>query len=111
MTQSNGLLVDYLETPIGTLAVVADGEGRLHATGWTDGHPRMQRALSGPLERAADPGSVTSALRAYFAGDLDAIADLPVAPSGTAFQRAVWRALREIPCGETRTYGEIARRI
>ena len=32
-------------------------------------------------------------------------------PIGTPFQRAVWRALREIPCGETRSYGEIARRI
>ena len=111
MTESNGLLVDYLETPIGTLAVIADAEGRLHATGWTDGHPRMHRALAIPLERASDPGGATSALRAYFAGDLDAIAELVVAPRGTAFQRAVWRALREIPCGETRTYGEVAQRI
>ncbi len=34
--------------------------------------------------------------------------DLPLAPTGTAFQKRVWDALREIPYGETRTYKEIA---
>jgi methylated-DNA-[protein]-cysteine S-methyltransferase len=37
--------------------------------------------------------------------------DLPLAVSGTEFQRLVWRALEEIPYGETRTYGELARTI
>ena len=36
---------------------------------------------------------------------------LPLAPQGTAFQRAVWDQLAAIPCGETRTYAEIARAI
>jgi O-6-methylguanine DNA methyltransferase len=35
--------------------------------------------------------------------------DLPVDVRATAFQRRVWEALRRIPCGTTRTYGEIAR--
>lgn len=34
--------------------------------------------------------------------------DFPIAPKGTDFQRKVWSALREIPYGETETYGEIA---
>ena len=34
--------------------------------------------------------------------------DLPLAPEGTAFQKRVWDALREIPYGETRTYKDIA---
>jgi methylated-DNA-[protein]-cysteine S-methyltransferase len=34
--------------------------------------------------------------------------DLPLAPGGTPFQRRVWQALREIPPGATRTYGEVA---
>lgn len=33
---------------------------------------------------------------------------LPLAPAGTPFQQAVWAQLRAIPCGETRTYGQIA---
>ena len=35
----------------------------------------------------------------------------PLAPRGTEFQRSVWRALREIPYGETTTYGELARKL
>jgi methylated-DNA-[protein]-cysteine S-methyltransferase len=36
---------------------------------------------------------------------------LPLAPSGTAFQRGVWDALAKIPVGESRTYGELARSL
>ena len=46
-------------------------------------------------------------LEEYFAGERKAF-DLPLAPKGTAFQQKVWKALTEIPYGETRTYGEIA---
>lgn len=49
-------------------------------------------------------------LEEYFAGERRAF-DLPLAPKGTAFQQKVWRALTEIPYGETRTYGEIAAAI
>ena len=49
-------------------------------------------------------------LTAYFSGARRAF-DLPLAPRGTPFQRAVWQALREIPYGETRSYGEIAAAI
>src|SRR2546423_12351928 len=37
--------------------------------------------------------------------------DLPLAPAGTAFQRRVWDSLSAIPVGESRTYGELARRL
>ncbi|SFL70407.1 methylated-DNA--[protein]-cysteine S-methyltransferase [Pelosinus propionicus] len=36
---------------------------------------------------------------------------LPLAPEGTAFQQTVWKALQEIPCGETRSYKDVARSI
>ena len=49
-------------------------------------------------------------LEAYFAGRLRQF-DLPLRPSGTPFQQAVWRALCEIPYGEVRSYGAIAARI
>ena len=49
-------------------------------------------------------------LDAYFAGRLRQF-DLPLAPTGTPFQRRVWRALCDIPYGETVSYGELARRI
>ena len=46
-------------------------------------------------------------LEEYFAGKRKTF-DLPLAPEGTAFQKRVWDALREIPYGETRTYKDIA---
>jgi methylated-DNA-[protein]-cysteine S-methyltransferase len=49
-------------------------------------------------------------LQAYFKGKLKTF-DLPLSPRGTAFQQKVWKALCEIPYGETISYGELAKRI
>lgn len=63
---------------------------------------RQAKDLSGILER----------LRAYFSGDLAAVGAIPVRfERGTAFQQAVWSALRRIPVGETISYAELARRV
>ena len=43
----------------------------------------------------------------YFAGERK-VFNLPLAPKGTEFQKKVWAALRDIPYGETRSYGQIA---
>jgi len=71
-------------------------------------------------DRAPPPGKETprdpvlSATRAqlgeYFAGRRQDF-DLPLAPAGTAFQRAVWSELRRIPFATTASYGEIAARV
>lgn len=63
------------------------------------------------LEPRANPGGLTAAIDAYFAGVLSAIDGLPVVTGGTPFQRAVWGELRRIPCGTTISYAELARRI
>jgi methylated-DNA-[protein]-cysteine S-methyltransferase len=106
------LLIDEFKTPIGQLALLADEAGRLHAVGFFDGHARMEAALgSSNPTRAKDPGGLTSALRAYFDGELSAIDGLPLVMGGTEFQRSVWRGLLKIPCGETRSYGDLARQI
>jgi methylated-DNA-[protein]-cysteine S-methyltransferase len=44
---------------------------------------------------------------AYFAGRLVEF-DLPLRPAGSAFERAVWAAMQDIPYGETRSYGDLA---
>ena len=112
------LLVDRTDTPIGELLVVADGEGRLRAVYWSDGEEQMLRLFGRRygergfvLEPAPDPHGLTTAMNAYFAGDLGAIDRLPVETGGTPFQQTVWTALREIPCGTTVSYSELARRI
>ncbi len=111
MTTTDRLAIDHLDTPIGRFAIVVDALGRLRAAGFTEGHARMERELGSVLERARDPNGLTSALRRYFGGDLSALDGLPVAAAGTPFQNSVWAALREIPCGEMRSYADIARRI
>lgn len=89
------------ETPFGPMAL--EGETALTRL-WLPGTlPDLRgRGEETPLLRAA-----REALQDYFAGERRDF-DLPLAPAGTDFQRAVWEALRAIPYGGTRTYGEIA---
>lgn len=48
--------------------------------------------------------------RAYFSHP-EFIFDLPLQPSGTPFQQAVWNEISQIACGQTQTYGAVARKI
>ncbi len=112
------LLRDELDTPVGRLVVLTDGSGALFAAGWLDRHARAVGGLSRfesdrryTLSAATNPGGASDALRAYFDGAHSALDSLRVASFGTPFQRAVWAALRSIPCGTTITYAELARRI
>jgi methylated-DNA-[protein]-cysteine S-methyltransferase len=60
---------------------------------------------------SADPfRGVVSQLAEYFAGRRTRF-EVAVEPRGTPFQQTVWRALQDIPYGETTSYGELARRI
>jgi methylated-DNA-[protein]-cysteine S-methyltransferase len=60
---------------------------------------------------ACNPNGLTSEIARYFEGDLAATDMLPVQTGGTLFQREVWRALRDIPCGKTISYAEFAGQI
>jgi methylated-DNA-[protein]-cysteine S-methyltransferase len=112
------LLIDRIATPTGEMILVADKDGKLRTIDWTDHESRMKRLLDRQygkgcycLAPARDPGGLSSALRRYFAGELDVIDKLPVETAGTRFQRSVWKALRSIKCGTTISYAELARRI
>lgn len=107
---------DTLPTPVGPLLIVTNRAGELCGVDWVDHEARLRRLMSlrwGALtfQPRRNPGGCTPALAAYFAGELSAIEALPVVTRGTAFQREVWRALREIPVGQTISYGELALRI
>ncbi|MGD9153281.1 MAG: methylated-DNA--[protein]-cysteine S-methyltransferase [Gammaproteobacteria bacterium] len=54
--------------------------------------------------------NVISQLQKYFT-DANFSFNLPLQPKGTTFQQKVWHALQNIPCGETRTYGELAKQL
>jgi len=97
-----------VDSPVGALMLAGDsqalrilafGHGR---SGTPD--PSWQPDTGGLLDPARRE------LDAYFDGRLKEFR-IPLAPRGTAFQQMVWRNLREIPYGETISYGELARRI
>jgi methylated-DNA-[protein]-cysteine S-methyltransferase len=108
----SGLVCTRVATPLGAFVVLADHRG----VRWADFEDsgRLER-LFGVAGAGAppdgDPLRARDALAAYFAGELDALARLPVHVAGTPFQHAVWDGLREIPFGETRSYTELAAAI
>lgn len=62
------------------------------------------------IESPSTFAPVVEQLQAYFAGRLRTF-DVPLAIAGTPFQNKVWRALQDIPYGETESYGALARRL
>jgi methylated-DNA-[protein]-cysteine S-methyltransferase len=112
------ILLDRINTPIGSMLVAADREGNLRVSLFAEDEEIIRRYLRiqcGPrgfkVERAVNPHGLSSAITCYFAGELDAIKRIPVQTGGTDFQQKVWRALRDIPCGTTTSYGKLATQI
>jgi len=111
------LTAQRIATPLGTMLALADEEG-LRLLEFVDrrGLERELQGLRRRLRCAVVPGrhatldAAAEWLERYFAGQPPG-PDLPLAPVGSPFQRAVWRALREIPAGQTRGYAELARAI
>lgn len=97
-----------IDSPVGSLLLVGD------ATGLAGIHfqstPRPTRVDPG-WQRSAQPfRSVVRQLEEYFAGKRR-VFEIEFVPTGTPFQRAVWRQLQAIPFGTSISYGELARRI
>jgi len=109
------LLVATIPTPIGPLEVVTKGGILCGIT--FEGHGASTRAWMErrfgeiAIEQLDSLDEVTDRITAYFAGDVRAVASLPVDTGGTDFQRSVWDELRRIEPGTTISYGEMARRI
>jgi methylated-DNA-[protein]-cysteine S-methyltransferase len=110
MTQ---LKIDRLNTPLGQITIVTD-EDRLCALDFADYEARMMTLLSrryDEIEFIPNPSGITERLQAYLAGDLATLQHIPIRMGGTAFQQQIWAKLREIPIGETWTYGRLAQEI
>ncbi len=109
---------ETLHSPLGEVLILTDDEGRLRALDFDTHEDRLHRLLDRHygrggwmVEDAPAPTDALAAVRAYFAGDLRAIDALPTATGGTAFQREVWAALREVGPDRPVSYGAIAARI
>jgi methylated-DNA-[protein]-cysteine S-methyltransferase len=100
-----------MPSPLGALALVATDDA---LTDLSFGSPGAERFVGVPTisDVAAHPVLARAATQVaeYFAGTRTHF-DLPLAPAGTPFQQAVWRALLAIPYGARRSYRDIAHAI
>ena len=96
--------VQTIETPLGKMTLV-EADGKLCELRLLECQKAGEREQSTPLLRKA-----AQELAEYFQGERMAFS-IPLAPGGTAFQQSVWAALKSIPYGQTRSYGEIAKQI
>ncbi len=100
-----------LDTPLGQMLVAATGKGICRLT-FDEDVAALKRRFPNAEIKPAD-----TAMASLISGVLQAIEtpaaaqDLPIDVAGTAFQEAVWRELRKIPAGETRSYADIAAAI
>jgi methylated-DNA-[protein]-cysteine S-methyltransferase len=77
---------------------------------WEQGRHPPAGTRTEPERGDALGWQIATELREYFAGTRREFG-IPLAPEGTAFQRRVWDALRAIPCGEVRSYAQIAEAV
>ncbi len=106
-----------MSSPLGLLFLARGESGLMHVE-FMD-RKSIKRMIAGHAAHHPDAAwepsllelrDVVDQLEGYFCGALTAFS-LPLAPAGSVFQRAVWKELLNIPYGETRTYGQIAKAI
>lgn len=109
------LQLDSIDSPIGTVLIVVDGE-HMCALDFADCEQRMMTLLKRRygqfhLTRVTDLYGFSSRIHRYFAGDHRCLDTIPVSTGGTTFQQQVWLALRTIAPGTTMTYSELAAKL
>lgn len=110
------LLLQRLASPVGEILLVTDEQQRVRALDFHDYAERMHKLLGShygayQLPEGGAGGAAWDALQAYFAGSVQALDDLVTFTAGSAFQRRVWAALRQVPYGSTSTYGVLAQQL
>ena len=108
---------DWFDTPLGSMIAVADKqhllmleffERRTLATELKNIQKSSNQQIG--VGRFMPIDQIEAEMAAFFRGESAAFRT-PLAPSGTAFSKSVWAALREIPVGVTQSYGDVARSI
>ncbi len=102
------MLYTTFDSPVGELLLSGDGQA-LHGLYMQEG--RTAAAVQADWQEDDEAfADVRAQLEEYFDGRRTDF-DLPLTMAGSEFQRRVWRALEDIPYGETISYGEQARRL
>ena len=108
-TTGIGLAQGVIDTPLGPLTALADDAGLMGL--WFDHQLHSPGALDAPVDDAQRwIAQARAELALYFEGRLREF-KVRLAPRGTDFQEAVWRQLCAIRCGDTVSYGRIAREL
>jgi methylated-DNA-[protein]-cysteine S-methyltransferase len=104
-----------VSTPAGPFTILVDGDGAVVASGFAESLESMLARIQGGTQPVADLrqrpelGIATTAVSAYFAGDLEAIDAVPVRQHSRApFLTAVWGALRTVCPGTPISYTTLA---
>jgi methylated-DNA-[protein]-cysteine S-methyltransferase len=104
----------YVDSPLGRLMLTSDGTALtgLYMNLYRNKPTKLPDLNGDWVQNAAiDPlQAAIRQLKEYFAGKRREFA-LPLRLEGTEFQRCVWRELTQIPFGETRSYGQLAKRL
>jgi len=111
MSKTHKLNYSVFNTPAGRFSVAVDGNGAVAATAFGARNALRDRLKGAELvadERTT--GAVRRQVREWFAGRRRTFS-VKLAPAGSSFQLRVWSALRRIPYGTTRSYGELARAL
>ena len=95
-------------TPVGPFTLLVD-DGAVCAAGFTGRPEPLQRRLdprrrAAPVRPAPDPDGLAGRLRAYLAGEVEALDAVEVAQPGDPARQAAWAALRTVPAGQTISY-------
>ncbi len=98
----------WIPSPIGQLFATSDGK-RITAIGFSSDPPACDPEPSWQEDHLVFQ-ALNDQLESYFSGQLR-VFTLPLAPAGTPFQMKVWQCLRQIPYGQTLSYGQVADRI
>jgi methylated-DNA-[protein]-cysteine S-methyltransferase len=111
------MLLDYdeFESPIGRVVFASNSDG-ICGLGFEGYEKRWipifeRRFGTFELRRGRDPHRLKHLLRKYFAGDVNVLDSAQVSLGGAPFQQQVWKELRNIKAGETRTYGQLAKML
>ncbi len=104
------LYYKFMDSPVGKLKLVANERG-IVAILWQNDKPHRVR-LDDLFEDVEFPLLIKTEkqLQEYFSGHRKSFS-MPLDMRGTPFQKQVWTALLDIPFGETRSYGELAKQI
>lgn len=97
-------------SPVGALHLASDGAS---ITGlWLEGQKYFASTLEQDAAERELPvfAQATAWLDAYFKGETPPALP-PLSPLGSPFRQAVWKLLLDIPCGETTTYGDLAKTL